>query len=226
MSILQDSPGEGYKLCKKKLHWYLPGRGCLQCAKQSSREWAKLNKEKTKQTACKWRKNNRQKATAATKNWQKNNRERVRQYDRQRYQQQAQAGVAWHQLNPKQHRKNGKTSYEKNKAREFARVASRRALKKQAVACWSNKEKIKKFYEEAQKLTIKTGEVHHVDHVYPLQSDWLCGLHVESNLQILTEKENQKKGNRTWPGQLLCQKKSVYAIFPKELTDLLNDQKT
>jgi len=82
---------------------------------------------------------------------------------------------------------------------------------------------IKLVYSTCTKLTKTTGIQHHVDHIYPLTSDWVCGLHVENNLQILTEAENISKGNRVWPGQLDCQKGSVYAIFPKELTDLLND---
>jgi hypothetical protein len=47
---------------------------------------------------------------------------------------------------------------------------------------------------------------------------------VENNLQILTAEENCRKSNLVWPGQLDCQKGLVYDIFPKELTDLLNDQ--
>jgi hypothetical protein len=84
--------------------------------------------------------------------------------------------------------------------------ARRRAAKKSALMPWIDVNVIKNFYTEARRLTKLTGVKHHVDHIYPLQSEYMCGLHVETNLQILTEKENILKGNRTWPGQLECQK--------------------
>lgn len=38
-----------------------------------------------------------------------------------------------------------------------------------------------------------------VDHIVPLVSNLVCGLHHESNLQILTKEQNSSKGNRWWP---------------------------
>jgi hypothetical protein len=77
-----------------------------------------------------------------------------------------------------------------------ARIANRRAAKIRATPAWANQQKIAEIYAEARRLTKATGIRHEVDHIYPLQSDKVCGLHWEANLQIITEFENIQKLNR------------------------------
>ncbi|MFP5434219.1 MAG: HNH endonuclease signature motif containing protein [Alphaproteobacteria bacterium] len=66
---------------------------------------------------------------------------------------------------------------------------------------WANQEAIRAIYAEAALLTDTTGVRHEVDHIYPLQGKFVCGLHCEANLQILTKTENIRKHNRM-PEQL------------------------
>jgi len=60
---------------------------------------------------------------------------------------------------------------------------------------WAEPEKINAFYEEAVRRTKETGVRHEVDHYFPLRGESVCGLHVETNLQILTRSQNAKKKN-------------------------------
>ena len=85
-------------------------------------------------------------------------------------------------------------------------AAKRRALKKQATPSWADEKAINNFYTTAAELRKITRQPYHVDHIYPLVNPYLCGLHVETNLQILPGEENLKKSNRAWPGQLECQR--------------------
>ena len=72
-------------------------------------------------------------------------------------------------------------------------VARRRAARKMATPAWADREAIIGIYREAAKAGC------HVDHIVPLTSRLVCGLHCEANLQVLPGKENQSKGNRHWP---------------------------
>jgi hypothetical protein len=66
---------------------------------------------------------------------------------------------------------------------------------KQATPTWANKEAIKEVYRTAVELTESTGNKYEVDHIVPLTSKLVCGLHVEHNLRVITFEENRKKSN-------------------------------
>ncbi len=70
------------------------------------------------------------------------------------------------------------------------------AARRQATPRWADHSEIAAIYREAVRLTQATGIEHQVDHIYPLNSPILCGLHVAANLQILTKTENLRKSNR------------------------------
>jgi hypothetical protein len=86
-----------------------------------------------------------------------------------------------------------------NKAVWNAKTARRTAAKLQAIPRWADLEKIKEFYAAADFLGQVTGEWYHVDHIVPLQSKLVCGLHTEQNLQVLPASDNLRKNNRRWP---------------------------
>jgi hypothetical protein len=78
-------------------------------------------------------------------------------------------------------------------------AAKRRAAKLQATPSWADTAAIKAIYEQALFMSKVLGEKQHVDHIYPLISDEVCGLHVAANLQILSATDNIKKSNKLLP---------------------------
>ena len=206
----------GFKLCRKKLHQYPIGkRTCPECERVTQAKYREKNRVKRRELDKKWKAKNPEKARKSVQNWVKNNKERKKQIDK-----------LYYEKNKERVRNNVKAWTDKNRGAANSLWAKRRAKKRQAVPQWASQEKIKAIYKKCTDITKTTGIKHEVDHIYPLQSKYMCGLHVETNLQIITKEQNNKKYNSTWPGQLDCQKGSVYDIFPKELTDLLDDEKT
>jgi len=216
------------KTCKKKLHQYPPHlRSCPECNriwKEQNRErikhlqqqWAKNNPERKKEIDQRYRKNESLKEARLnrTREWKKNNNERVKEKARE-----------WRTKNSEQHKKSLREWKEKNREhvrkvhREWTKkniirvreksaacAAQRRAIHLKATPSWADLAAIKAIYRECSRLTNETGIKHHVDHIFPLRSKYMCGLHVESNLQIITASENMRKNNKIWPGQLDCQR--------------------
>ena len=79
--------------------------------------------------------------------------------------------------------------------------AKRRATKLRSTPVWANRFFIEEAYDLAKRRTeLKTGgHKWHVDHIVPLKSDLVCGLHVENNLRVIPAFLNASKGNRIWP---------------------------
>jgi hypothetical protein len=86
-----------------------------------------------------------------------------------------------------------------NKAATNAKTARRKAREMKATPLWADREKIEEFYFAADFLGMVTGEWYHVDHSVPMQSEIVCGLHTEQNLQVLPASDNLRKSNRRWP---------------------------
>jgi len=77
----------------------------------------------------------------------------------------------------------------KNRHIRRAAWAKRKASELRATPKFANLNKIKEIYKNCPKG-------YHVDHIVPLISKIVCGLHVEWNLQYLTPSDNCSKSNK------------------------------
>jgi len=78
-------------------------------------------------------------------------------------------------------------------------VSVRRRRHKNATPKWITPEQklaMRNLYLQAQALTKATGERYVVDHIIPLISPEVCGLHVPWNLRVITQEENLIKSNK------------------------------
>jgi 5-methylcytosine-specific restriction endonuclease McrA len=88
---------------------------------------------------------------------------------------------------------------ENNKIQIRADTKARRRKHREATPKWLSRKQrseIRQIYQIAITMTQTTGEQYVVDHIVPLRSDEVCGLHVPWNLRVITQEENLKKSNK------------------------------
>lgn len=146
------------------------------------------NKERVKLVALEWRKNNPDKLKKNSARWRKNNPE-DRKFRNEK----------WRRENSDRHRQNALKWAKHNMPRVLSRNAARRTGTLSATPKWANKFFMEEAYDLAKRRTIATGMKWHVDHIVPLKSKIVCGLHCEANLQVIHYRDNLIKGNRFWP---------------------------
>jgi hypothetical protein len=146
---------------------------CKECHGEASAAWYEQNKERHKLRAVEWAKANPEAAKAIQKRHKDKTKER-----------RAAQFAEWQKANrPKRNAVN----------------ARRKAALLRATPAWADQDAITNIYAEAMRQQEETGIRKHVDHIVPLQSKIVCGLHAESNLQILDGAENESKRNFRWP---------------------------
>jgi len=86
-----------------------------------------------------------------------------------------------------------------NKTQIRADTKARRRKHREATPNWlsrTQRSEIRQIYQIAITMTQTTGEQYVVDHIVPLRSHEVCGLHVPWNLRVITQEENLAKSNK------------------------------
>ena len=176
---------------------------CKACKSAAAAEYRKKNSDACKARSLGWHKENRVRSIKRTREWQEKHADRhmetQRMWREANASKRAASWIDWAQKNA-EHVSAIRREYTRKNLPKFAAYArKRRAVQLQAMPIWADEDLILEAYELAKLRTAATGIKWVVDHVVPLCSPSVCGLHVIANLQVVTEAYNARKGNRWWP---------------------------
>ena len=155
-----------------------------------AKKYYEENKKEMSAGHRKYRKQNKEKIRVEAKKYRDKNKERKNAQGREYY-----ASIRLDDELRELRKELAKKYYEKHKKEYYANNAKRRAQHRKATPAWYEQErdKVELIYEKAQEFGF------HVDHIVPLQSKKVCGLHTWANLQLLASELNLSKGNYNWP---------------------------
>lgn len=161
---------------------------CKVCTRKENLEWHRKNPDRSKENSRKWSASHKAQHKALIEKWGKSNKDKLLGYYRKH-----------HIKHAEKRREYGRQYLKKNRAWSLEKNRARYASQRGALPKWANRFFMQEIYDLAYIRSKATGIKWHVDHIVPLQSKKVCGLHVEHNLQVITALENHQKYNRYWP---------------------------
>lgn len=178
---------------------------CMDCRRHRAALWRKNNKDKVLAQRKRNYALHADYYKANAKKWREDNPERMREQNRIQYAKQDKVKELarardWKRANRAKLSQSDRSYRQANK--EKIREITRRmqVARSRAAVSWANKDAMRLRYAEAIRKTQETGIPHEVDHIVPIISGIVCGLHCEANLQVLPRSTNRSKANRHWPG--------------------------
>lgn len=170
---------------------------------EKCREWRQKNLEKRKEYSSEYRKRNQENIKETMAQWRAKNSDHVKQYQKDQYlknrERNIEVSIKYRNSHREECIKRHSEWKRKNKHKCSQYEAKRKAFKLKATPQWADSWVIDEIYAFAALKSELTGILHHVDHVVPIKSKFVCGLHCEQNLQVITWYENLKKNNSWWP---------------------------
>lgn len=155
---------------------------------ETNAEWKKQNKEKVAASGVAYRQKNKEKCNALSDAWWKRHPEKQKLKNK-----------SWESRNVEKRRLQARAWAKNNPDKINAINTRHKADKLNATPSWANHFFIKEAYRLAHLRNKTTGFKWHVDHIVPLRSKFVCGLHCEANLRVIPAIENIKKKNFYWP---------------------------
>ena len=170
------------------------GTECKACIKAKNKTY----RDKRKDYHIEYRKNNQEYFLEYGKRYREDNKERFKKYYDERN---PDDSAEYYIRNKHKILEYGKQYRQNNKGKVNALTRKYQAAKLNAIPLWAEIDKIKEVYLDCEEINIAARlagcmEKFVVDHIIPLQGEFISVLHIEYNLQIITLKENARKGNK------------------------------